>query len=245
MPLVIRWPEKIKPGTVVNEFVNFVDFAPSFVEAAGLSQNSMFGQSLWGLLVGEKQDRKQVFLERERHANVRKGNLSYPMRGIRDQDYLYIWNPIPERNPAGDPTVHQSVGQYGDVDHSITKFLIMEMEGKATEDNPNLFHLSFGQRPEEELYDVKNDPYQLINLAANASFSSIKSKMKTELLLWMKETGDLRADDPRSTFWDQVRYTPTYQMTDADVSERIKDYRVMPPFGSASQKGIPCLPDSN
>ncbi|MDP2040872.1 sulfatase, partial [Algoriphagus sp.] len=98
MPLAIRWPEKVNPGTVIDAFVNFVDFAPSFVEAAGLSQNSMSGQSLWGLLSGEKQDRKQVYLERERHANVRKGNLSYPMRGVRNQDYLYIWNPMPERN---------------------------------------------------------------------------------------------------------------------------------------------------
>lgn len=245
MPLAIRWPEKVKPGTVMNDFVNFVDFAPSFVEAAGLSQNSMSGQSLWRLLAGEKQDRNQVYLERERHANVRKGDLSYPMRGIRNQDYLYIWNPMPERNPAGNPTVHQSVGQYGDVDHSITKFLIMELEGKAKAGATDLFQLSFGQRPEEELYDVKNDPYQLNNLAADPAVSAIKFKMKSDLLQWMTETSDLRADDPRSTFWDEVRYTPTYQMKDADVSQRILEYRIMPPFGSASQKGIPCLLKSN
>ncbi len=244
MPLAIRWPEKIKPGTVVDEFVNFVDFAPSFVEAAGLTQNSMSGQSLWGLLSGEKQARAQVYLERERHANVRKGDLSYPMRGIRDQNYLYIWNSMPERNPAGDPTVHQSVGQYGDVDHSITKFLIMEMKGKAQAGKPDYFQLAFGSRPEEELYDVKNDPYQLNNLASDPRLSSIKAKMKTDLLQWMTETGDLRADDPRSTFWDEVRYTPTYLMKDADVSQRISEYQIMPPFGQASQKGTPCLPDS-
>ncbi len=167
------------------------------------------------------------------------------MRGIRDQEYLYIWNPIPERHPAGDPTVHQSVGQYGDVDHSITKFLIMELKGKATDDKPDLFQLSFGPRPEEELYDVKNDPYQLKNLATDSTLSSIKARMRSDLLQWMKETGDLRADDPRSTFWDEVRYTPTYQMKDADVSQRILDYRIMPPFGPASQKGISCLPGSN
>jgi N-sulfoglucosamine sulfohydrolase len=242
MPLVIRWPEKVKPGTVIDEFVNFVDFAPSFVEAAGLSQNSMSGQSLWGLLAGETQDRKQVYLERERHANVRKGNLSYPMRGIRDQDYLYIWNPMPERDPAGNPTVHQAVGQYGDVDHSITKFLIMALEGKAKDGMPDFFELSFGQRPEEELYDVKKDPYQLINLATEPSLSPIKAKMKASLIQWMKDTGDLRANDPRSTFWDQVRYTPTYQFKNIDWEAEIQKYRILPPFGPSSQNGIPCLP---
>ncbi len=240
MPLAIRWTEKVKPGTVVNDFVNLVDLAPSFVEAAGLSQNSMSGQPLWGLLAGEKQDRNQVYLERERHANVRKGDLSYPMRGIRNQDYLYIWNPMSERNPAGNPTVHQSVGQYGDVDHSITKFLIMELEGKAKAGVPDLFQLSFGQRPEEELYDVKNDPYQLNNLAADPAVSAIKFKMKYDLLKWMKVTGDLRAKDPHSTYWDTVRYTPTYQMGDTDWKKRIEDYRIMPPFGKYAKEGIPC-----
>ena len=240
MPLAIRWPEKVKAGTVINDFVNFVDFAPSFVEAAGLTQNSMSGQSLWGLLAGESQDREQVFLERERHANVRKGDLSYPMRGIRNHGYLYIWNPMPERNPAGDPTVHQSVGQYGDVDHSITKFLIMAMEGKAEVGKPDLFELSFGQRPEEELYDVRNDPYQLNNLAANPALATVKSKLKADLLQWMSDTGDLRADDPRSTYWDEVRYTPVYQREDTDWKKRIEEYRIMPPFGKYAKEGIPC-----
>jgi arylsulfatase A-like enzyme len=240
MPLVIRWPERVKAGTVIHDFVNFVDFAPSFIEAAGLTQNSMSGQSLWVLLAEEKQDRDQVFLERERHANVRKGDLSYPMRAVRNQDYLYIWNPMPERNPAGNPTVHQSVGQFGDVDHSITKFLIMQLEGKAKAEQPDLFQLSFGQRPEEELYDVRNDPYQLKNLAADPAFSATKSEMKAQLLNWMKTTGDLRAENPRSTYWDNVRYTPNYQMEDADITKRVEEYRIKPPFGKYAKEGIPC-----
>jgi hypothetical protein len=162
------------------------------------------------------------------------------MRAIRNQDYLYIWNPMPERNPAGNPTVHQSVGQFGDVDHSITKFLIIEMEGKAKPGQPDLFQLSFGQRPEEELYDVKNDPYQLRNLAAEPALSDVKSKMKSKLIQWMTDTGDLRASDPRSTYWDEVRYTPNYQMEDTDVLKRIEEYRIMPPFGKYAKEGIPC-----
>ncbi|WP_051316076.1 sulfatase family protein [Algoriphagus vanfongensis] len=235
MPLAIRWPEKIKAGMIVEEFVNFVDFAPSFVEAAGLKQTSMSGQSLWPLMAGEKQDRMQVFLERERHANVREGDLSYPMRAVRNHDFLYIWNPMPERNPAGDPSVHQSVGQYGDVDHSITKFLVMAMEGEAVGNQPDLFELSFGLRPEEELYDVKKDPYQLDNLAAKPEFAKIKTELKAQLLEWMEDTDDLRFANPRSTYWDEVRYTPDYQMKDTDWQKQIDQYRIRPPFGSVRE----------
>ncbi|WP_439473404.1 sulfatase family protein [Algoriphagus formosus] len=242
MPLAIRWPKKVKPGTVVHEFVNFVDFAPSFLEAAGKNPENMSGQSLWAFLNGEKQDRDQVFLERERHANVRKGDLSYPMRAVRTQQFLYIWNPMPERNPAGDPSVHQSVGQYGDVDHSITKFLIMALEGKAQAGQPDYFQLAFGSRPEEELYDVEKDPYQLNNLARNPSFASVKEEMRKELLAWMEKTGDPRFENPKTTYWDELRYTPDYQMKDIDWQKKIEEYRIRPPFGSV--KEIACLPSS-
>lgn len=241
MPLAIRWPEKIKPGTVIDDFVNFVDFAPSFIEAAGAEEETMSGQSLWSLLAGKKQDRDQVYLERERHANVRKGDLSYPMRAIRDHQYLYIRNMMPERNPAGDPSVHQSVGQFGDIDNSITKFLIMNMEGKAKPNQPDYFKLAFEKRPEEELYDVISDPYQLVNLANDPALAEVKGQMKQKLQQWMEETGDRRATDPRSVYWDQVRYTPDYQFENYDFKKGILDYKIMPPFGKNAKSGIPCL----
>lgn len=241
MPLAIRWPEKVNPGTVVSEFVNFVDFAPSFLEAAGLTPLNMSGQSLWALLAGEKQNRKQVFLERERHANVRKGDLSYPMRGVRDEKFLYIWNPMPERDPAGNPTVHQSVGQYGDVDHSITKFIIMAMEESAESGKPDYFDLAFGARTEEELYDVQKDPYQLNNLAGDPAFSETKNKLRAQLLTWMEETNDPRFENPRSTYWDELRYTPNYQMEDVDWEKKIFEYKIFPPFGPYTREGIPCI----
>lgn len=245
LPLAIRWPKKVEAGTVVEDFVNFADFAPSFLEAANLTPKAMSGQSLWKLLAGEKQDRKQVYLERERHANVRKGDLSYPMRAVRNERFLYIWNTMPERNPAGDPSVHQSVGQYGDVDHSITKFLIMELEGKAAANQPDYFSLAFGARPEEELYDVVADPYQLKNLAGNAAFAETKIQLRQQLLGWMEKTGDRRFEDPRSTYWDELRYTPDYQMKDADVEKAIEEYRIKPPFGPDAREVIPCLPEEH
>jgi N-sulfoglucosamine sulfohydrolase len=243
MPLVIRWPERVKAGTVVNSFINFVDFAPSFLKAADLYSESMSGESFWEEIAGDKKGKSEVFLERERHANVRKGDQSYPMRAIRNHQYLYIWNPMPERMPAGDPTVHQSVGQFGDVDHSITKFLMMEMKGKSKVGQPDYYELTFGQRPEEELYDVISDPFQLNNLAGKAEFSNIKSELRGQLNTWMAETGDLRAKEPKTLYWDQVRYTPNYQMKDADIHEMIKQYRILPPFGPYSREGIPCLED--
>ncbi|MEJ2006335.1 MAG: hypothetical protein P8X57_15535 [Cyclobacteriaceae bacterium] len=195
----------------------------------------MSGNSLWPVPDQKETSQEYVFTERERHANVRKGDLSYPMRSIRDKQFLYIYNPMPERMPAGDSTVHQSVGQFGDVDNSITKYLMMNMV--KTDSPVDYFELSFGKRPEEELYDVQKDPYQLLNLAGNPAFKSIKSKMRGILMEWMKATGDRRADNPTSEYWDNLRYTPDYQHTNVDYKSAIREYLIRPPHTNES---LPC-----
>ena len=145
MPLAIRWPGRLDGNRVFDEFVSFTDFAPTFLEAAGIEPPpEMSGRSLIPMF-SESIDRSRVFMERERHANVRKGDLSYPMRAIRTHEYLYIRNFMTKRWPAGDPSVHQSVGQWGDVDNSITKYLIMNMENKSSP--VDYFSLSFDKRP--------------------------------------------------------------------------------------------------
>jgi hypothetical protein len=188
-------------------------------------------------------ERGQVFLERERHANVRKGDLSYPMRAVRNHEFLYIRNLIPERWPAGEPDVHQSVGQWGDVDNSITKFLIMNMEESSEAIETDFFKLSFAKRPSEELYNVKEDPYQLRNLVDDQSYGETLSQLRNTLQKWMAETGDLRDTNPKSIYWDTVTYTPNYQRQNFDLIEKINDYEIVSPYqitGRTSNR-IGCL----
>jgi len=184
---------------------------------------------------------KQVFLERERHANVRQGDLSYPMRGVRDYDFLYIRNLMNDRWPAGDPDVHQSVGQWGDVDNSISKFLVMGMENKPATNTPDYFQLTFAKRPAKELYAVKEDPFQLNNLAEDPAYSETLSELHNKLQQWMDASGDLRATNPQNIYWDTVLYTPNYQFENFDLVAKINQYRLRPPRGPGSAEGIPCL----
>ncbi len=229
MPLAMYWKETIENGQRVGEFVNFVDFGPTALEASGMEIPSEFsGTSILELFTGDLErpkGRDKVFLERERHANVRKGDLSYPVRAVRTKDYLYIRNFEPDRWPAGDPNVHQSVGQYGDIDNSISKFLIMEMEGKPTD--KDYFKLAFEKRPAEELYVLANDPYNLKNEASNPEHVKILKTMRDELSQWMKNTGDLRAKEPNTTYWDEVLYTPDYQFNNYDQQQKISEYKML------------------
>lgn len=55
-PLLVRWPNKVKPGTVENEMVQNLDFAQTLLEAAGIeAPNDMQGESIMPLLLGEKE----------------------------------------------------------------------------------------------------------------------------------------------------------------------------------------------
>lgn len=240
MPLVIFWKDKIRSATTINQFVNFIDFAPTFIELAGLEPSASFsGTTIWPILNGQQQEgRDQVFLERERHANVRKGDLSYPCRAVRTNEFLYIRNFEPDRWPAGDSTVHQSLGQFGDIDNSISKFQIMQMKGQGG--SPDYYELSFGLRPPEELYQIREDPYNLNNLASNPAYAQVLAELGTSLNDWMSNTDDLRAIEPHTNYWDTVMYTPNYQHQNYNLQEEIQAYKRLQPKPWGNFEAVAC-----
>ena len=205
VPFAMRWPGRTKTGLVSNAFISLSDLAPTFLEAAGLKPPAtMSARSILGLAAGrDVQGRDRIFLERERHAHVRSGNLSYPVRAVRTDDWLYIRNFRPDRWPAGDPEMVFSVGPYGDIDGGLSKTLLLERR-----DDPAIarfFALATAKRPAEELYDLQADPGQLINVAAEPKHGATKARLRRTLDEWMRTTGDPRAttDDDR---WDRYPY---------------------------------------
>jgi N-sulfoglucosamine sulfohydrolase len=192
-PLAIRWPKKVKAGLRIKSFVNLQDIAPTILEMAGLTAPpEMVGRSLVPLVTEREEDgrRSMVFLERERHANVRKGDLSYPARAVRTSEFLYIRNLRPELWPAGDPEMWKAVGEFGDCDAGVTKEVILSQRNEPT--MKRFFQLCFGLRAAEELYDLRNDPGQTNNVAGALKFSTAQKELRAELDAWRQRTGDPR-----------------------------------------------------
>lgn len=205
VPLAIRWPSAARKGQVIDQLVSLTDIAPTILEAAGLkAPDTMTGRSLLGLLRGDSQSgRDRVFIERERHANVRRGDLSYPVRAIRTKDYLYIRNFRPDRWPAGDPQKYFAVGPFGDIDGGPSKSLLIERQADPV--IARYFRLATGKRSAEELYDLRNDPHQLDNIAGHGAHAGAQRRLRRQLDEWLRDTGDPRAtvDDDR---WDRFPY---------------------------------------
>jgi N-sulfoglucosamine sulfohydrolase len=192
MPLAIRWPGKIEAGKKIEALVSHLDFAPTFLEIAGLeTPGEMAGRSLLDLFGNDPKPRERVFLERERHAEARAGNVGYPSRAIRTREHLYIRNFHSERWPAGDPDLNRSQGTFSDIDRGPAKEFML-----AKRDDPKVaryFHLACDKRPAEELYEMRDDPWQMKNRIDDPTLEGVRKKLRAELEEWMKSTGDPRA----------------------------------------------------
>jgi uncharacterized sulfatase len=179
LPLVIAWPDRVPGGRAVDDLVSFIDFAPTYLQAAGLKPGpAITGRSLMPVLESKQSgrvdsSRDKIFGGRERHSHARYDNLGYPARSIRTHRFLYTRNFKPDRWPAGDPE------GYHDIDGSPTKSFMMERR-KESSIEP-LFQHCFGKHPEEELYDVVSDPGCLKNLASAPEHAATRKQLRAEL----------------------------------------------------------------
>lgn len=206
VPFAVRWGQRLTAGRVCDELVSLTDLAPTLLELAGLPvQPGMTGRSFADLILNrpEAARRDAVFLERERHANVRRGDLSFPIRGVRTRDFLYLWNLRPGRWPAGDPELYHSVGPYGDIDQSPLKDLLVTGAGRP--ELARFRELALERRPAEELYDLREDPHQLHNVASKSHYADVRRELRERVERWMRETADPRCD-PACDDWDRFPY---------------------------------------
>ncbi|HEX7903915.1 MAG TPA: sulfatase [Chitinophagaceae bacterium] len=207
MPFAMMWKGKIKPRQKITENISHVDIAPTILEAAGLPvPKDMEGKSLLSLVnKSSVQKETAIYTERERHAyRARENNGSYPSRSIRTDQYILIKNFRPDRWPGGSPiNPYVKDRGFGDVDGSPSKnFILRNMD---TTDTKPFFLRAFGLRPALELYDLKKDPNQFTNLAADPKYVSIVKKLSEQLLAWMKRTKDPRALG-ETDIWDTYPY---------------------------------------
>ncbi|EON78144.1 putative sulfatase atsG [Lunatimonas lonarensis] len=195
MPLAIMWPKGIKsPGRVVDDFISFIDFAPTILELAEVDPAEgmapITGRSFSDVLFSEKEglvseERNRVLIGQERHDVGRPNDVGYPVRGIVTEEYLYLHNFETDRWPAGNPETG-----YLNTDGSPTKTTILER--MRANRSPEYWFQSFGKRPQEELYHRLTDPECIHNLAEHPEYQSLKENLKTQLF------DQLRAeDDPR------------------------------------------------
>lgn len=217
VPLAIRGAGT-RGGRVIDDLISLTDLAPTFLELAGEPiPAGMTGRSLLPILRSEKSgqvdpERTAVFSGRERHVeDARADFLPYPQRAIRTHDFLYIVNFKPDRWPLGDPRrldgsepptaeelARETRVTLADEDAGPAKaWLISQRDDLQWR---SLFALAYGKRPREELYDLKTDPHQIHNVAAEPEYAKRRAELEQRLFAELQSTGDPRLVDEGKFF---------------------------------------------
>jgi arylsulfatase A-like enzyme len=93
----------------------------------------------------------------------------------------------------------KAVGPFGDCDGGPTKEEILRDHQQP------FFDLSFAKRPDEELYDLKKDPWEMTNVVDRPEYAKARKEMRAKLDDWMKKTKDPRYDHD-DDHWDRYPY---------------------------------------
>ena len=212
VPFAAKWPRGIqKPGRVVDDYVSFIDLAPTFMELAGIpwSDTGMAespGRSLTDIFYSTKSGRvnparDHVLIGMERHDIGRPNDVGYPIRGIIRDEVLFLRNYEPSRWPACNPETG-----YLNVDASPTKTFILEAHRASPGDQP--WALAFGKRPAEELYEFKTDPDCVKNLAVMPAHDKLRAKLLKEMEAELKKQGDPRMFGHGEVFDNYLHASP-------------------------------------
>ena len=187
VPLIIHVPEKwrklampdnpdaVKPGTVNDELVAFIDFAPTMLSLAGIKiPDHIQGQAFLGSQKAEP--REYIFAARDRM------DEAYDLiRAVRDKRYKYIRNYMPHLSRAQDI-------DYMNQMPTMQEMRRLNAEGKLEGPQKQYFEET---KPVEELYDTATDPHEVKNLADDPKYRDVLRRMRVIHAKWVRETGDI------------------------------------------------------
>jgi len=170
IPMIMRWPGKVKPGQVSNDLVYSIDICATILEAAGITPPApLHGKSLFSDNI---KNRKYIFTARDKMDETHDA-----MRAIRSQEYKLIVNLMPER-PYCQFNRYKE-GAYP----ALAEMNILHIEGKLT---PAQAAFMSPTKPAMELFDLRKDPHEIHNLADNPAYAKIKKTLLAKLNDWRR-----------------------------------------------------------
>ncbi len=195
---IVRWPGMVAPATRNAALLQYTDVLPTLIDIAGgdpentntgstdTRGNTGFdGHSFKDVLLGKRTTQRAHVYGVNTTRGIISGSDAYAIRSVRDTRFLYIHN-LNYRQTYSNTVVGSPLFRSW-------------MAADSTRASAYL------TRPEEELYDVVQDPYQLVNLANDPRYDAIKAKLKTELAQFMDQQGDEGVETEMKAFERQPR----------------------------------------
>ena len=181
---LVRWPGKIKPA-VTDAVAMYCDIVPTLVDIAGGEVPDVDGKSLFPVLKGETSDHRE-------HAYLVHQSGGYTQRAIRNKEFKLIWSPGQENDYYVNTIMDSNSAKF------FAKAWRGWVEKAKTDPNAQAKIDRVLKHPVLELYNVKNDPWELDNLANKPEYSQKVEKMHAQLKADMEKLNDsFQTADPK------------------------------------------------
>ena len=181
VPLIVYFPplwqhlSNIKPGTKSKQLVNFVDLAPTILSLANVKPvDSMQGKAFLGNYQSSPSKIQFGFRTNQQHHYD-------PSRAATDGQFKYIRNYIPYK-----PLGLRNFYQWGVPSYQAWDRYILEKQYQET-----IWQQPYLTKPEEMLFDLNQDPFELNNLAPNEAYGDILAKLRAAISQHIREIKDL------------------------------------------------------
>jgi len=208
VPLIIRWPGHIQPGSVSDELVSGMDLGPTCMQWVGIDiPDYLQGKPIYGVgqrsiadagnmrmgMKTQTHGRKYVFAARDK-----SDNAFDRIRCVVTKRFKYIRNFYPERAYTENPGFPHFETYIAKVHPIHAVMFVKYYQGTLTPAQARFMNTMSPSvnRPGEELYDLENDPDELTNLADNPAYESVRKHLSDRLDQWIVETKDVGENDP-------------------------------------------------
>ncbi len=215
---MIAWGKGIKPAEE-NNVVSVLDITSTILDLAGIEIPSYYeGKPLFNKQTGETLvTRDHVYSARDTWDEIMEC-----IRAVTTEDYKYIRNYMPEQGWD----MHQ---EYLDFHRPALHVMrMLNEQGKLTPEQ-QLFLAP--TKPIEELYDLKNDPFELNNLAKDPAYAAQLEEMRSRMDDWQNNHTDIGLTDWKTRTPEKALQTREYlQKHRPDLWKYITDGNVIDNF---------------
>ena len=176
VPMTIKFTNNKNAGSIDDRFISFIDLAPTVLSLAEIEPPKvMQGKAQFGKFEA-KQKAKYTF-----HSADRFDAIYDRLRAVRSERYKYI-------KSFNTDISHALPVAYREQMPMMQELRSLYAQGKLNEQQARWLHPS---KPEEELYDLQKDPFELNNLAGHEGMRDTLLHLRKILKDWMEETNDL------------------------------------------------------
>ncbi|SVA34766.1 uncharacterized protein METZ01_LOCUS87620 [marine metagenome] len=176
--MIVRWPNKVKAGSVTDAMVEYVDVASTFIDVAGGQPVApMDGRSFLPVLRGKADTHKEHVFGIMTTRGIHFGTDAYAIRSVRDTRYKLILN-----------LNHKS--KFTNACTKSPAFQSMVAKAAAGDTTAKRLVHAYQYRPAVELFDMEKDPLEMNNLSGNTDYQKHVTRLRSKLEGWMKTQGD-------------------------------------------------------